>query len=149
MRLINWYQTLSISDNFVQCFIRNGLQYIDLSYVYKEEQLNYQIELTSTKSNLGVGKLWYFICPHTKKRCRKLHLIGKYFLHRTAYRKIYYASQERSPHDRLLHKFPTATQAQKLINSKYFRKFYNGKPTKRYAKCMRQIREANNASMPM
>lgn len=39
-------------------------------YTYnKEEQVNFRVKLTSTNSNLGKSKIWYFVCPHTSKRC--------------------------------------------------------------------------------
>ena len=46
--------------------------YIELDYKYRDEPRNYKVYLTSTPSNLYKCEIRYFICPHTKKRCRKL-----------------------------------------------------------------------------
>ncbi len=144
MILCDRYHTLTISDYIVQNSIMHGKHYVDLSYTYKGKLINDRILLTYTQSNLNNGgKIWFFICSHTSKRCRKIHLIGTHFLHRTAYKKIYYESQTHSYMDRLLCRFPKADKAQKLINSKYFKKYYKGKPTKRYLKCLNQIEKAN------
>ena len=37
--------------------------------------------------------------------------------------------------------------AQKMIDKKYFKKYYAGKPTKRYLKCLKQIEAAGGISM--
>lgn len=42
--------------------------------------------------------------------------------------------------DRFYRSFNVADKARKEINSKYFKKFYKGKPTKRYKKLLNQIR---------
>src|SRR5690625_4144080 len=40
--------------------------YAELSYTYnKEEQVRYKVNMDSVESNLGMGRIWYFICPHT------------------------------------------------------------------------------------
>lgn len=149
MQLINYYQILSISNNIVKAAISLGKKYLEISYIWKEERVESTIRLTSIPSNIGNGKIWLFICPETGKHCRKLYLIGKYFSHKTAYKKIYYESQTHSPIDRILYKFPKADKAKKLIESKYFRKNYKGKPTKRYLKCLKQINKSNQVLAPL
>lgn len=149
MFLFERYQTLNTSDNIVKRAIKRGKSYLDLCYTIKGEQVSYSIKLTSAPANIGKGQVWYFICPSTGMRCRKLYLIEKYFVHRKAYRKIYYDSQTHSSIDRMLYKFPKADKAQKLIQSKYFRKYYKGQPTKRYLKCLKQIQDANQTSIPL
>lgn len=143
MFLFERYQTLLTSNNIVKRAIKCGKSYLNLCYAIKGEQVSYSIKLTSVPANIGKGQVWYFICPSTGKRCRKLYLIGKYFVHRKAYCKIYYDSQTRSSMDRMLYKFPKADKAQKLIDSKYFRKYYKGKPTKKYLRCLKEIEQAN------
>jgi len=145
MILIDRYQSLTITDSIVQFALKNKKSSVELSYVWKNENINYKIQLVSINSNLGNGKIWFFICPHTGKRCRKLYLIDKYFLHKTAYKKLYYESQTHSSLDRKLYKFPKADKAIKEIDSKYFRKTYKGQFTKRYVKLMKTILEANQA----
>ena len=118
-------------------------QYIILSYSYNGEPLEYRINFVSTPSNLGKGKVWYFLCPITKKRCRKLYSIGGYFLHREAFNDCMYESQTHSKSYRSLDKqFGGIFKRERLyeeLYSKHFKKFYKGKPTKRYIKIMEEL----------
>ena len=121
--------------------------YIQLKYNYKNEPRNYKVNLVSIPSNLGKGKIWYFLCPQTNKRCRKLYSIGGYFLHREAFTGCMYESQVRSKHYRHIDKmygayFKKEKHYEKL-HSKNFKKFYAGKPTKSYLRIMEQINEAD------
>jgi len=50
--------------------------YIRLQYSHGKEDFDYRIELELVPSNLGVGMIWYFKCPGTGKRARKLYRIG-------------------------------------------------------------------------
>ena len=56
--------------------------YIYLDYLFRGKPVNYHVNLVSVPSNIGKGKVWYFLCPHTGKRCRKLYSVGGKFLHR-------------------------------------------------------------------
>lgn len=124
--------------------------YIELDYKYRDEPRNYKVYLTSTPSNLNRGKIWYFLCPQTKKRCRKLYSIGGYFLHREAFNGCMYETQTQSKKYRQLDK--TLGAYFKIDNlyselyKKNFKKYYAGKPTKRYLRIMEQIKKAE--SMP-
>lgn len=123
--------------------------YIELDYKFRDEPRNYKVYLTSTPSNLNKGKIWYFLCPQTKKRCRKLYSIGGYFLHREAFSGCMYESQTQSKRDRELEKITMYFQTSKLydeIYSKHFKKWYNGKPTKRYLKLLKKLKEAESIS---
>ena len=53
-------------------------------------------QLTSIPSNLGKGVVWYFICPFTWKRCRKLYLLDERFMHRSALPSEMYECQTQS-----------------------------------------------------
>lgn len=121
--------------------------YIQLSYTYnKEESVNYKVKLVSVASNLGRGKLWYFLCPETGKRCRKLYGAGKYFLHRDAYPDAMYESQTYSKQMRKMDKvFSTVFGVDDLMEelySKHFKTHYAGKPTKRYQQILNQLEQA-------
>ena len=122
--------------------------YIELDYKYKDEPRNYKVYLTSTPSNLNKGEIWYFICPQTKKRCRKLYLIGGYFLHREAFNGCMYETQTQSKTYRQLDKTLGAYfKSDNLYNELYkknFKKAYAGKPTKRYLRIMEQIQKAES-----
>lgn len=122
--------------------------YIELDYKYRGEQRNYKVYLTATPSNLNKGKIWYFVCPVTKRRCRKLYSQNGYFVHREAVTGYMYETQTRSKKARKLEKmvrvlFETDS-LESEIYKKYFKKTYAGKLTKRYKRLMNKIQEAKN-----
>ena len=123
-------------------------RYIELDYKYKDEPRNYKVRLVSMPSNLGKGLIWYFFCPQTNKRCRKLYSIGGYFLHREAFNGCMYETQTQSKKYRQLDKtlgayFKTDDLYSQLYQ-KHFKKTYAGKPTKRYLRIMEQIQKAES-----
>ncbi len=137
----NGEQTGSIS--FTINTLSNS-SYMELDYKYRDEKnVNYQVRLVSIPSNLGKGVIWYFLCPSTGKRCRKLYLIQGLFLHRKAFRGCFYEKQLYSHRNRNMcrtfQKFFGSDKAYEAIYSKYFKKHYKGKPTKRYLKLMQII----------
>ena len=111
--------------------------------VNQEEKISYNVKLTSTNSNLGIGKIWYFVCPHTGKRCRKLYGAGKYFLHRDAYPNAMYECQTYSKRGRQIDKVcKIMNGSDKLyeeLYSKHFKTHYAGKPTKRYKQILSEL----------
>lgn len=122
--------------------------YIKLDYSCNKEPVNYRINLVSLPSNIGKGKVWYFECPHTKKRCRKLYLVGKYFLHREALKGCMYEKQTKSKETRVQEKmidivFRTDDLYEQLYG-KYFKRSYAGKPTKKFARLMDKIQRAES-----
>lgn len=122
--------------------------YIELDYKYRDEPRNYKIRLVSMSSNLGAGLIWYFLCPQTNKRCRKLYSIGGYFLHREAFTGCMYESQTHSKKWRQIeYKYGAFFDREKInkqINKKNFKKYYQGKLTKRYLRLMEQIQKAES-----
>lgn len=123
---------------------------LTLDYTCNGNPYNYTINFTSMPSNLGFGELWYFLCPFTFKRCRKLHLIDERFMHRSALPSGMYSKQTQSKKYRALDKtFGAYFSADRLygqLYKKHFKKFYAGKPTKRYLKLKRQIEQAERIS---
>ncbi|MDG1276093.1 MAG: hypothetical protein P8O16_02350 [Algoriphagus sp.] len=120
--------------------------YIELDYKYNDTPRTYKVRLVSIPSNLGKGVNWYFLCPETHKRCRKLYSIGGYFLHREAFKGCMYETQTQSKRQRQLGKtlgvyFKTDDLYSQLFQ-KHFKKTYAGKLTKRYLKLSKEIREA-------
>lgn len=109
-----------------------------------------QIEPKYPPSNLGKGKVFYFNCRITGKRCKKLYLIGDYFQHRTAYSKGYYQTQTLGSKDKFLVRqfdaLQRANKAKRILYSKYFKTHYNGKPTKRYLKLLKDIEAGGGIS---
>lgn len=122
--------------------------YMELNYTCNEKSINYKVQLLSVPSNIGKGVVWFFICPHTGKRCRKLYLAGTYFLHREAFTNCMYDKQTRSKSWRRFEDMFgfKIDEAYKTIYSKYFKTEYAGKPTKRYLKLMKQIKAAKPIS---
>ena len=122
--------------------------YIELDYKYRDEPRNYKVYLTSTPSNLNRGEIWYFICPQTKKRCRKLYSIGGYFLHREAFNGCMYETQTQSKKYRQLDKtlgaYLKSDNLYSELYKKNFKKSYAGKPTKKYLRIMEQIQKAES-----
>jgi hypothetical protein len=122
--------------------------YIELLYNYRDEPRNYKVYLTSNPSNLNKGVIWYFICPQTKKRCRKLYSIGGYFLHREAFNGCMYETQTQIKKYRQLDKtFGAYFKSDNLYSELYkknFKKTYAGKPTKKYLRIMEQIQKAES-----
>jgi hypothetical protein len=114
--------------------IKNSVQ---LNYSYNGNNFNYQLELSGVKSNLGKGIVYFLVCPKTGTRCRKLHLYGGIFRHRSSF-DGFYQWQVYGKKDRNLCKIydlmKYGREAVGIINSKNFKRFYNGVPTKRYSK---------------
>jgi len=122
--------------------------YIELDYKYRDEPRNYKVSLVSMPSNLGKGLIWYFFCPQTNKRCRKLYSIGGYFLHREAFNGCMYETQTQSKKYRQLDKTLGAyfkiDDLYSQLYQKHFKKTYAGKPTKKYLRIMEQIQKAES-----
>ncbi len=79
--------------------------FMSLKYNCNGLPIEYNVQLISVKSNLGKGVVWFFICPKTAKRCRKLYLVDTYFYHRTAFSGCMYEKQTKSKSYRELEKF--------------------------------------------
>ena len=131
-----------------------GQPYIKLSYTYnKDQSVDYKVRLVSVPSNLGIGKLWYFRCPETGKRCRKLYGAGKYFLHRDAFPNAMYEYQTYSKKMREMDReFSLYYSFEKLWNelhSKYFKTHYAGKPTKRFKKIVGKMKKIKSMGNPV
>ena len=122
--------------------------YIELDYKCNEAPINYRVQLVSAPSNLGKGVVWYFFCPYTGKRCRKLYLADTYFYHRSAFRGCMYEKQTQSKKTRYLDKtlgvYFQRDQLFEQLNKKHFKKQYAGKPTQKYLKLTQQIQRADS-----
>ncbi len=130
-------------------YTKGKTPFIVLKYKYGDESREYKVNFSYVPSNLGNGVVWYFLCPKTNKRCRKLYSIDGYFLHREAFSGCMYETQTQSKKWRQMEKLYGAALSldnnydkyYELINKKYFKKTYAGKPTKRYSKLKRLIEE--------
>lgn len=122
--------------------------FIELDYNCNKSPINYRVQLISTPSNLGKGVVWYFVCPYTGKRCRKLYLADTYFYHRSAFRGCMYETQTQSKKYRQLDKtlgaYFKSDDLYSELYKKNFKKTYAGKPTKKYLRIMEQIQKAES-----
>ncbi|WP_454059743.1 hypothetical protein [Elizabethkingia ursingii] len=109
---------------------------MELEYLINGAKLNYLIYFELILSNLGKGLVWYFNCPLSGIRCRKLYLINGYFQHRAAYNKGYYQTQTLGTKDKYLvrqfDKLQKSNKAKSILYNKSFKPYYNSKPTKGY-----------------
>jgi hypothetical protein len=122
--------------------------YIEFDYKCNQHPIKYKVQLVSALSNLGKGFVWYFVCPKTNKRCRKLYLADTYFYHRLAFNGCMYEKQIQSKKSRYLDKtlgeYFQTDQLFEQLYKKHFKKQYAGKPTKKYLKLCQQIQKAES-----
>lgn len=124
---------------------------ITFDYTYRDtDKMRYTAQLITRQSNLGSGKLWFFVCPKTGKVCRKLHLINGYFVHRSFNRSLMYEKQIESKKMREWTKsfgFMLNDEVYEELYSKHFKSHYNGKPTKRFLKLSKILEKKENTSI--
>jgi len=101
------------------------------------------VPFVTVPSNLGKGDFWYFPCPVTRKRCRKLYLGCGKFHQREAFIGCFYEKQVQSKYYKylgnIIGKEFEADRAYEEMQEPYFKKYYNGKPTKRYLRLLKKI----------
>lgn len=112
--------------------------YVELDYRYGDEPRHYRVPLVSVPSNLGKGRVWYFLCPQTGRRCRILYGVNGWFFHRTAFRGCCYDRQTFSKQARLLDYTVFPRQEELDDRLEKCRKTYGGKPTRRYKSLIRK-----------
>lgn len=121
--------------------------YIELNYRCNGEQRRYKVYFVSVPSNLNRGRVWYFLCPKTGKRCRKLFCIGGYFLHREAFAGCMYECQTQTKRYRvwnfLIGPYFESDLVFEQMHRKNFKRTYAGKPTKKYLQLSKKIRRAD------
>lgn len=113
----------------IQVNTQSERPYLELDYRCNEAPINYKVQLVSAPANLGKGVVWYFICPRTGKRCRKLYLADTYFLHREAFGGCMYEKQTRSKKWRQLDKtLGVYYRADELFEQLYTKHFKSSMP---------------------
>ena len=116
------------------------------------EPIEYRVPIVSKPSNLGVGLIWYFVCPVTGKHCKKLYGASKYFLHREAFKGCMYECQTWSKNSRALIETMKWTFAKDNFMEgrwKYMKTHYRGKPTKTYLKYLKLCQKEAQMLRPM
>lgn len=144
--IICWY-TNEETTGRMQVIVNtmNDKPYVVLIYKLNEQSIQYKVQLVSERSNLGIGEIWYFICPFTNKRCRKLYLLNKYFSHRNRCKGVFYEKQLLSKSNRkslgIFRKIDQINNAIEETKSKHFRRYYNKSKTKRLVKLRKIINQ--------
>lgn len=130
--------SVGISANMI-----TTIPFIELDYKYNSQPIRYKVNLVSIPSNLGKGYVWYFLCPKTKMRCRKLYLVDGYFYHRSAFQGCMYEKQTYSQANRSLfreyRRLFTSDDLYQQLNAKYFKRTYKGIRTKKYLKLLKRM----------
>ncbi|MDO6736517.1 hypothetical protein [Wenyingzhuangia sp. 2_MG-2023] len=139
---VNWVRQGENSGSInIKTSLNKNDNYVEFNYICNDIQHNYKVNLVFTKSNLNKGDIWYFKCKYTGVRCRKLHLINGIFQHRSILKTGMYSTQTTSKSYRELEKTHGAYFKFDIyyteLRSKYFKKYYRGKPTKRYLRLMK------------
>lgn len=112
-------------------------RFVELSYTSSGKPISYRVNLESRPSNLGFGRVWYFICPATGKRCRTLYEYGDYFYSRYAFTNPMYSSQTCSKGTRdWLRAMRILTLRDDFLSKRHSRTHYKGKITRRYQRIL-------------
>ena len=120
--------------------------YIQFNYTYDGQPVQYAVPLIPVPANIGKGLVWFFRCPFTGQRCKKLHLIEGRFMHRSAVRGAMYKRQTDSKKWRLVNRFFDMSEIQadvwNAMQKPYFKAEYQGKETRRYTRLIRKVERA-------
>lgn len=119
-----------------------GQAYIEFDYTCNGEKIEWRVPLLSISSNLGKGLVWFFRCPVTGKRCKKLHFINRRFMHRSAVRGAMYKQQTQSKKwrnwSRVFDAYEIGADVLTEMQRPYFKQEYQGKPTRRFTRLIRK-----------
>jgi hypothetical protein len=125
----------------VEIVHRSNETYLQLNYTIsnnktaEKTEMNYKVYIEFVPSNLGKGRVMYFICPISGKRCRILYRAygSLHFKAREAYtHRLYYNAQRNSQKFKLFNQYNTAYFKLEVIrrNKRREQKTFKGKPTK-------------------
>ena len=108
---------------------------------FKDKDKEVKVKLKTEPSNLGNGIVWYFLCPYTGHKCRKLFIDGNVVASRYAFAHVYNQSRESK-----IGRFFSGLN-RKNIDRKYGKQFYRGLLTpygKRLRKQYDKMKRAND-----
>jgi len=124
---------------------------VRLSYNYRKQPFDEVIKIAFVPSNIGKGRIPYFVCPVTGKRCRNLYLYAGRFIHREAVPGAMYETQTYSHKNRVLcrlvDRYFGEDHAYEKLYKKGFKKQYKGKPTKQYLRLQAMIKAGEGLSL--
>lgn len=133
----------------IECRYTEKNQYIRLYYVHtnwqgEKTEHDYKIQVSFVPSNLGKGKVPYFICPVSGDRCRILYKAygSPIWKSRGAYKyTVFYPSQVSSKLSMMNDEYWRLDKMiRKLEEQTRNQTHYNGKPTRRYNR-LERLRE--------
>lgn len=123
-----------------------GLTFLQFDYSHDGQPVQYRVPLVSAPANIGKGLVWFFRCPFTGQRCKKLHLIEGRFMHRSAVRGAMYKRQTESKKWRYVSRFFDMYEIDAAVfeelQKPYFKQEYRGKETRRLARLIRKVEKA-------
>lgn len=130
--------SLAVPLNGKRCFVHiNDSQRIEMVY--------------RNLKGKAKGVIWFFICPQTGKRCLRLYLHKGLYVHRSQIKGFARLNKPSwhtgSQFNKLLILKQKEIEAEKIMDQRYFKKYYAGKPTNRYLKCLKNIEAASGISM--
>ncbi len=124
--------------------------YVELGYNIDRRPVKYRVRLDGLRSNLGFGHVWYFICPATGRRCRKLYRIGSHLLSRYAFPSAVHSTQIVSKAcreiDRTFGQIRTGDKIDRFLETPYRKTHYRGIPTRRFQRLLDRDARARRRS---
>ena len=136
---ISYISELKESEKYIR------LIYTNLNHFTGETvKYDYKVNIIPVKSNLGIGNIYYFECPISKRLCRVLYQAydSGYFKCRQAYRnRIFYPLQTISKHYYSLQRYYDieALLSKVYYDKKYFKETYKGKETRAFKRVNKLI----------
>ncbi|TDQ18609.1 hypothetical protein DFQ04_0414 [Algoriphagus boseongensis] len=105
-----------------------------LNYYLNGSQSEQFIEILFEPSNLGIGDVWYFSCPASGRRCRKLVLWKGKFVHQSSIDHVFYRQQTQSLPERTskkwIRKYGKYLELLSQQEKPYYKPTYAGYSTK-------------------
>lgn len=98
--------------------------------------------LVERLSNLGIGKVWYMVCPYTLKLCRKLYYDGGHFISRHAFSLARYSIQSKSRKCRDMERYfeiALRVDDDDEPSMKWHKPFYRGKQTRTERRLVKKL----------
>jgi hypothetical protein len=148
--LINW-NTISnqaVSGKYGN-LLPHGLKYelaeegLTINYWIRGELKTQHIEILLEPSNLGIGNVWFMICPFTDKKARKLVLWNGYFVHQSYIPNLHYKRQTENALQRTslkwIRRMLEYQDIEKRQRQAYYKPTYNGKSTYLATKARRAL----------
>jgi hypothetical protein len=120
--------------------------FITFDYRHDGQPVKLHLPLISAPANIGKGRVWFFRCPATGQRCKKLHLINGRFMHRSAVREAMYKQQTQSKKWRQISRFFDMYEIQEAVLAELtkpgFKEKYRGRETRRLTQLIRKVEKA-------